>query len=467
MTAGQKTTACHHTTTKVVMSVRILLSTLGALFIASSLFASQRPITMDEAIQLAIKQNQNITIARLAVSKASAQRKEALGNALPSLNISASYQRNIEAPVFFVPNFADPTSKDLVPMRFGATNSYNAGASLNQILFNSAVFTGIGAADVYVSAAQEQYRAAVAEVVTETKKRYYGVLAARSYAEVAQQALDNALANKKNIDALFAEGLVAEFDAIRVNVFVENVRPELTAAQAGYRNAVSALMTYLSIDLADTVNPQSVDLPTPGDLPSASDAMSMALKSNYELTALEKGLEVSHEFVNVYRSTYYPSLSLFGQFTNTGQSNDFSNWINASQLFVGLSLNFNIFNGFKEQAKVEQAQADYLTAKERLLQLKNMIRLQVSATLNDLASAKERIDAQQTTVDQAQRGYEISQVRYNEGTGSLLEINDSQTALAKARVNRLGALYDYYVRLADFERVTGQVPEKYMRLAAM
>lgn len=449
------------------MSARNLLACLAAVLMVQTVSAGQRPITLDEAIEIALKQNQNVAIARYGVSKADAQRKEALGNALPTLSLSANYQRNIQAPVFFVPNFSNPSSGTLMPVRFGLNNAYSAGASLSQILFNSAVFTGIGAADVYVQAAREQYRAAVAEVVTETKKRYYGTLASRQYVRIAQTTIDNALANKRNIDALFKEGLVAEFDAIRANVFVENVRPQLTSSEAGYRNAITSLMTYLSMDLADTVDPQPIPLDPPGELPELDPSMQKALSANYELQALEKALDVSNRLVDVYQSSYYPSLSLFGQYQNSGQSDNLSSWVSASQFFVGLSFNFNIFSGFRVQAQVEQAQADYQSSRERLNQLKNIIKLQVTATLNDLTSAKQRIEAQQSTVDQAQRGYDIARVRYNEGTGSLLEINDSQTALAMAQVNRLGALFDYYTRMADFERVTGQVPDKYMRMAAI
>lgn len=446
------------------MNYRAFIFLLGILSCSVNLVATTRPITLDEAIQTALRQNPNVAIARYGVQKAEAQRKEALGNALPTIGISANYNYNIQAPVFFVPNFADPSS-GLQPVRFGLNNAYNVGASFSQIVFNSAVFTGIGAADVYVDAARRQYRSAVAEVVTDTRRRYYTALAARELVRIAQSTLDLAEENRRNVQALFKEGIVAEYDEIRANVAVENVRPELTSAKANYRNSVTALMTYLNVAVDDTLDPQPIELNPPGPLPDADASLRQALKNNYDLLALETQLEVSHRLIDVYRSSYYPTLSLIGQYQNAGQSDDFSRWISASQTFVGLNLSFNIFSGFRVQAQVEQADADFQSLRERTEQLKNGIRLQVAATLNDMLSAVERIDAQQSTVAQAQRGYEIARVRYNEGTGSVLEINDAQTALARAQVNRLAALFDYYIRLADFERVTGQIPDKYVRMA--
>jgi outer membrane protein TolC len=67
-------------------------------------------------------------------------------------------------------------------------------------------------------------------------------------------------------------------------------------------------------------------------------------------------------------------------------------------------------------------------------------------------------------VSQATRGYDISKIRYTEGTGSLLEITDAETSLAQARVNEINALLDYHVKRADFDRVTGVIDEKYRRM---
>jgi OMF family outer membrane factor len=116
-------------------------------------------------------------------------------------------------------------------------------------------------------------------------------------------------------------------------------------------------------------------------------------------------------------------------------------------------------------AQVDQAKADYESVREQYALLKNNVKLQVRVIVNDLRSALLRIEAQQSTVQQAQRGFEISRIRYTEGTGSLLEINDAQVALSRAQVNRLTALLDYYTKRAEFDRVVGNIEEKYLRMA--
>ncbi|HCN04040.1 MAG TPA: hypothetical protein DIS79_00345, partial [Bacteroidetes bacterium] len=122
--------------------VALVLSGLGGLV------AAPRQLTLDDAITIALRENKKVQIARLGVEKAKSQVREAFGNALPSLDLTAQLNRNTQVPIFFIPNFEDP-SAGLTPIRVGLNNQYFVTAQARQILFNSAVFTGIGASKIY------------------------------------------------------------------------------------------------------------------------------------------------------------------------------------------------------------------------------------------------------------------------------------------------------------------------------
>lgn len=441
-------------------SCRILIA--GLFVTTGMLHAGVRPMSLDEAISVALKQNRDITIARLAISKASSQVTEALGNALPSVAVNAGYNYNVQLPVFFFPN---PQTGQVEPLRFGLTNAYNVSAQVQQILFNSAVFTGIGASKIYEDAAEAAFDAKVAEVVAETKKHYYRALAASGFVSVAEATFNNVLETRKTITALFNEGLVAEFDKIRADVAVANTEPVLIDARAGANNALAALQTYLALDLTDTLQLSRDGLDTPVDPPAEDVALKLAMEQNLDLRALALQVKVAKEFISINRSDYYPTIAAFGQWQNQGQSETLSNWFSASSTVVGLNFSMSLFNGLRTSSRVEQASIEYKTAQQRYEQVLQLLKLQVRASLNDVRSAKLRIEAQKTSVSQANRGYDIAKIRYTEGTGSLLEITDAETALAQASVNEINALLDYYVKRADFDRVTGIIDDKYRRLA--
>lgn len=434
---------------------------LLAVVLCFNLSAGTRQLSLDEAIEIALKQNKSIVVAKLNVKKAESQVVEAYGTAMPSLNVSAGFNHNIQLPVFFFP--AGPNG-EVAPIRIGQTNVYSMTAQVQQILFNGAVITAIQSSKLYTDAATAQLDAAVAEVVTETKKKYYQALAASAYYTVASSTLDNVKTTRETITALFNEGLVAEFDKIRADVAVANVEPLVIDAESGRYAAQAALQTYLSMDLEDTIVVTAGDLPEPSEIPNIDEALKLAMASNYDLQALGLQIELAKKMIDVQTSDYYPTLAAFGQWQQQGQSDSFNDFRSATSSLVGLNFSMNLFNGLRTKAKVEQSQIDVASASERKAQITDLIKLQTRTIINQLASAKARINAQRSSVGQAQRGYEISQIRYKEGTGNILEISDAETALSRAQVNEISARLDYHTMRADYERVTGQIDERYRRL---
>lgn len=445
------------------MNGRISAFCAVLMMVTATAFAAPRPLTMDEAIDLALKQNKKVSIAKLGVDKADAKVSEALGHALPTLNLSAAYTRNIQVPVFFIPDFQNPSSGALSPVRVGLNNQYQLQAQATQILFNSAVFSGIGASKVYYNAALEQLNSAIAEVVTDTKKKYFDAMMARELGRISQATLDNAMENFKTIDALFKEGLVAEFDLIRSQVAVDNIRPSVTESEAVYANAIGALQTHIGMDMGDSVVPVGEFQEEQVEFPDEQMAIETALRENKDLKALEYQVRVTKEFISLYTGEYFPTLSLFGNWMHQGQSDTYTNFVSAPSSAVGLNFQINLFNGFQTKARVEQANIDHQTVQEQYNQLKDIVKLQVRAVLNTLRSSKLRILAQRSTVTQAQRGLEIARIRYKEGTGSLLELNDSELALSHAQINRIQALHDYHTTKADYDRVVASIDRKYFR----
>lgn len=443
---------------KIVNRCNIIVPVL--LLLATVVFAQDNLLTLDQAIQTAIRQNRDVQLARLGIEKADAQVNEAVGLALPSVTVNAGYNRNIQAPIFFITS-TNAGNTTTTAIKTGLANAYSISGQINQTIFNSAVFKGIGASKIYSTAAEARYNAAVATVVTETKKKFYQALVAKEYREISLATLKNAEENYKNIDALFNEGLVAEFDRIRAGVMVDNIRPQVTEAEAGHSNAVSALMTYLAMDFDQPIEPVVPSLEVNLVIPDEDSSIVRALRENLDLKALALSLSVSNEITSIYRSEYFPTVNLFGNWQNQGQSDQYSNFVSASSAVVGVNLSLNLFNGMRTQSKVEQANVDYLTLRTQHSQLSDAIRLSVRTIINQMTSAKRRIEAQKSTVTQAQRGYDISRIRYTEGTGSLLEINDAETSLSRAKVNSIQALFDFHSMKAEYDRVCGLVDPKY------
>ena len=78
--------------------------------------------------------------------------------------------------------------------------------------------------------------------------------------------------------------------------------------------------------------------------------------------------------------------------------------------------------------------------------------------------AQKKLKINQGNIERATRGYQIAEIRYKEGSGSQVEINDANTALANANLNYLKAAYDYLEATIELQELLGAVPQKYVNI---
>ncbi|MER3523121.1 MAG: hypothetical protein C4326_03420 [Ignavibacteria bacterium] len=427
-------------------------------------------LTLEEAVRVALQKNHALAEARHEVGRADARVREAWGYALPSIDIAGRYTRAIKRPVFFFPNIFDSTAfrrGDVRAIEIGSANSIDLNVTVSQVLFNSAVFTGVGSARIYSQATREVYRAKLIETITAARKAYYAVLLAAEVREMMRANMRNAEENVRNATILAAQGLISEYDKLRAEVGLANLRPEAIRAENNYDLALNSLKVTLGLAVNDSVEITGTLTYEPVDEGVLRSGAESVLEANPSLGALRYQLEVNDAITRVERSNFLPSLAAFGTYQFQTQQNDLRisthDFVRSS--LAGVTLSLNLFDGFRTTARVEQAALDARKTQEQIAYTEQSLKAAVQATVMSLRRAKERIDAQERTVEQAERGYRIAVTRFTTGSGTQLEVNDAQLALTTARTNRVQAMYDYLVAAADLDQLLGRKPS-YVQSAA-
>ncbi len=435
------------------MRIRIWILLL-LIFIDPLRAQEKKTYTLDEAIQTALEKNSELQIARLESEKAGAQVWEAYGYAMPSVTFDARYTKPLKKQVMFLPAiFFGQQSTDLIPISFERNNSFNMGFTATQVLFNAAVFTGVGTAKVYQKVSKEQYRAAYHKTVAGVKKAFYAALLTRQIVETTQASLRNAEDNLNSVRALNRNGIVSDYDLIRAEVQVENVRPMVIEAERNMTLALNGLKLAMNLEAADSIGISGRLEFEPVDTTLIDE--SLALSHNASLQALQHLKAFNQEVITLQRSEYLPSLAAFGTYDWQSQSNRLGQtWdkLYASS-HVGLTLSVNLFNGFRTTSKVAQAKKDTRKVEEQIYAAREGLRTQLQNIRYRLQESARRIQSQGRTVELAEKGYQIAQTRYSTGSGTQLEVNDADVALLRARLNRVQAVYDYAVARADLEEI--------------
>ncbi|MBI5021211.1 MAG: TolC family protein [Ignavibacteriales bacterium] len=420
----------------------------------------KKPLSLQEAIQIAMVHNPELKTAQLEIERSDARVLEAWGNAMPSLDISGRFTRALKLPVFFLPDFEDLNSGRTIPIKIGSDYSLDATLTAQQILFNGAVIVGVGAAKVYSNLAKDLYESKRVETVAKVRKAYYTALLADKVVEMMRSSLKNAEDNFKNVLLMRKQGIVSEYDELRASVQVENLRPSVIQSENNFELSVDALRNAIGVDKDENyimTDSMKIEFIEESVIESAEE---MVLKSNPNLKAVERQIELNNAAVWAERSSYMPTIAAFGQYQYQAAKNEFKFSTNdlISSSMVGLTVSMNLFQGLQTRARVEQAQVEQMKSEEQKVSLERNLKTGLHSIIGNLRQARKRVEAQQKTVETAERGYKIVSASYLANAATQLEVNDAEVALTQAKVNRIQAIYDYLVASAEFDQLIGRVP---------
>ncbi len=434
----------------------------GVLLAASNINAQADSVdlvlTLDKAVSIALQKNYDIQLAQLSVQKAEEQITEAYAGAWPKLSFSGQYTRNLKSPVLFIPpNTPFNPSPNTLTFSIGAKNSYNLGVTLSQTIYDPRLGTAISIAKKYSKFSDLSNESAKDDVISQVKESFYSVLLSKKLVDVNEQGYKVAQANYENTGALYKQGVASEYDYLRAEVQLANVKPMLIEARNNLRLAKNALKNLLALDLNTTIDVEGefrVEKVSP-ELMKRSDEILKEKNPALQQLSLQK--LILEENVNIEQAAYLPTLSAFGNYNWQTQDNTFNfnnyNWANT--ITVGLSLTYTLFDGFKRSARIQQAKIDV----ENLQVTKNKteagLKISLMQSKLKMEEALDRIQAQEKSVQQAQRALEIAQTRYKEGVGTQLEILDTQNSLTQTRINYEKAVYDFLVAKTEWEKVLG------------
>lgn len=461
-----------------------------------------RVLTLREAVSTSLEENLGLADAEWGLEAAQAQVREAWGSIMPTVNFNASYTRNLELPQFFLPAiFFDSTASpgDVVPVQSGSDNSWFAQARADQPLFNAAAFLGVGAAGRYETLQSEMVRGQAQAVATQTRLRYYDVLLAQEQVRLTTNSVSRVEQVLEETRALNRAGLSSEYDVLRLEVELSNLRPNLARSE----NALTASRRGLAVsmgveELGDVELAGSLltlELPELPELPGGEpvitasagtaaggtnhapallldrgipaegmptqEAVQVALRNRSDLRQLALTRDLRETERRVEMSQYLPQISLFGTWSMTAQGNGSPTWFGDNRFSttaVGVEVSVPLFSGFQRPARLGQLGAVVRQVDAQLELARDQAENEVVTLADQARESYDRVAAQRRAVGQAQRGYEIARTEYREGLGSQLQVTDAELALRESEFNYAQAVYDYLTAQAQLDAAIGVVP---------
>lgn len=420
--------------------------------------ASDRELNLARAVEIALAESPLIRASGHEVAQAAAGIDRSRAAFLPRLDLGESFAHS-DNPVFAFSSKLNQgrfTAADFAVDRLndpGWQTNFRTSVAVSQPLFAGGRslhrFEGAKAGHAAATHGLERQRQ---EVIFAVARAYYGVLLAEAHREVIAAALVSGEANRDLARARFDAGMVVEADALSADVRLASLREQaisvghqVTLARAALNDAMGRPLDE-PWDIPERLEPVAGASGEWGDLPT----LALERRPDYRrLLAEEERQELE---VRAARAEFLPSVNALGSwelntadFANNGQGS----W------FVGLTLQWNLFNGLGDRARVTEAEAGLERGRAFRARLASAIALEVREAALGLRSAGERIEVARGAVDQAGASLALVQQRYAAGLVTIVDLLATEAAFTQARGNLSRAVHDHRVGRLRLELALG------------
>jgi outer membrane protein TolC len=432
---------------------RLFLLLLAALVASPAASLAQAPaagarpeLSLAEALRLAEGAGEGVRIAEADVTRAEAQRREARSERFPQLDLLGSYTRTLHSEFQDV-DFDFGGDTDLSSLPFGQRNQYRLGLLVNQTLWaGGRVAAQTRAAAAGVGGAQAGLAATRAELALTVTQAYFDALLLDRLVNISEATLAQADHAYEQTKLAKEVGNQSEFELLRAQVSRDNERPQLVQRRADRDLAYARLAQLLDLPPDpplklttgfDDFAAWEARGTVPAGAGERSGWLSRVADERAPVRQAQAGLAAQEQLVKVARAERLPSLGISSDYGRvaypTGglpEWNDTrTNWT------VGLGVRVPLATGGRLAAQEGAARAALEQARQRLDQVRELAWLDAKDALDRLLAAEAVFQAAFGTIAQAQRAYEIAELRYREGISTQLELNDTRIALTFAQGN--------------------------------
>lgn len=443
-----------HLKRSLVVPALVMLTWLG------SSAQTVHEFTVRQTVDYAMQNATAVKNALLDIQNQKEINREITAQAYPQLSGSVQLNDYLNIPTSLLPaEFFGGAPGTYAPVKFGTKYNVTAGADLSQILFDGQVFVGLQARKTTIQLYEKQ-KEVTAEMINENvQKIYYQLVVGRQQMTTIDANIDRLTKLLNDTKASFKEGFKEGLDVDKVEVQLSNVQTQKIKTQ-GQLDAGNAALKYLlhmpqneTLILTDSLTDDMVK-----DNIMNSEYQ-YADRKDYQLLQVARQLDQYN--IKRYKMTYLPTLSAFANYQKNAQRTSFDFFKSGGDYFttslIGFRLGIPIFDGFAKKARINQARIALQRRDNNIADLKESIDNDVVQARMNVTAALTTIDYQKRNMVLAEKVYNTTRIKFDQGIGSNEEIYTAQTELTTAQNNYYSSLYDAIIARINFLQATGKL----------
>ena len=405
-------------------------------------------LTLEQALEIALSENNTVKIADMTVEKTGYAKKGSYATLYPNINISGSYQRTLQKQVMVMDMGGQP-----MEIKVGRDNNISTSATASMPLVNASLWESLKLSGMDVEMAVEQARSSKIAMVKQVKQAFYAVLLAQESYSVMNQVYENAQKNFEKTDQRFNVGKASEVERLRAQVTMLNAEPNVSSAENAVLLATWQLKAVMGIDL-DT------EVEVVGDLSDYAEQMLTPYASEDDLSGNSSLLQLDiqdrmlESTLRMQKRQYIPTLAASINYNYSAMGDDELRWFPSST--AALSLSIPVFDGLQKHYTIKQTKVTRNMLALQREDTERNLRIAIRNFNDQMALCVKNYEAANATVGIAQKSYDISEKMFEVGKATQVELNDAQVSLMQAQLTQAQAVYNFLVTKASLDELIGK-----------
>ena len=441
-------------------SLLVMMFTIGAV----ECIAQSDTLTLKRCIEIGIENNLTLQQKQQDIHIAEIGQSENRHKLIPVIQGYANFVHNIERATSVTDgsNLSKLLGVD-APYMVGQGLDFQTtgGFQLSMPLYNQTLYTGIQIADKMKEISEASYEKAKEDLTVEISKLYYLAQTTAKQIELIRSNIGRMESLKSITSAFYDNDMALKVDVQRVDINLENLRTQLTNAEAMFEQQLN-LLRY-TLDFAPDT---PILLSTLKGYMDYDDSYLLRGLSPdlYELQLLNMQSEVLQKQKKMINQGYLPTLSLVGATQWTAFTDKFENYFHThptnkwyNHTYWGLQMNVPIFDGLAKRNKSRKVAAQYTQLQTTIADTEKKLQTQYQNSLNDWHNNIRNAERQRENYRLAESVYLVTSDQYKEGVASMSDLLQDEMRMTEAQNGYISALYKYMVSELSLLKLTGQL----------
>ena len=418
--------------------------------------------SLNESVQVALENKETLKASVMDLQTSKQNVKESYSTILPSLRFSSSMS---ESQFPQQTGGYNPSSGEIILDQISSITSASSNISLSQNIYDGGVWWNtIRQAKNSYKISEEYNRQIKTNIIKGVHSAYFNYLKAAQLLDVSRSNLMSAQQQLSLAEQRFKLGSSKKTDFLKAEVRFGQARVDLVNNDAALQNAYMNLKNSMGL-IGKNIDFSVEEVEAPLEIiPEFETGFTLLQKSNPSVKAKQYQITAAEINEKIAKGARMPNISantsVSGSSDNIGDA--LSNATNEKQrINTGLSISIPIFSGNSISTRIQKAKISVDKQESEYLTQLQDLSVQLRYTIDRLKNYEEIIPINETVLESAEEDLKLAQVRYAQGSTTILEVLDSQVSVQQAKSSLIRSKYDAYIEQTNLKALLGSLDLEY------